>query len=305
MATLLVVEDEPVLRASVVRGLAKLSGVEIMDAGTTTEARKLIAAMPPAMMISDLDLPDGSGVELLVDLERRGLRIPVVFASGFLRRFQIPARDDIVLLEKPVALATLRRLVTERLGGAPQASPFGLADYVQLAGLGRRSVHLVVHREGAVVGEVVIREGEAWHASDARGSGVEAFRRLVTTRDVTVEAKHPTDTARTLTGSCEQVLLDTMRLEDEAHREEDADLAWDDLTARRKSSLPPPSKGRDDRPAAWVQRSFEELYERGVEALLDKRYADAFAAFTEASELSRTPSLDANLTRLRSMGYGR
>lgn len=304
MATLLVVEDEPVLRASVVRGLAKLSGVEIMDAGTTSEARKLIAAMPPAMMISDLDLPDGSGVELLVDLERRGLRIPVVFASGFLRRFQIPAREDIVLLEKPVALATLRRLVTERLGGAPQASPFGLADYVQLAGLGRRSVHLLVHREGATVGEVVIRDGEAWHAVDAKGHGVEAFRRLVTARDVTVEAKHPTETARTLTGSCEQVLLDTMRLEDESHRDDDADLAWDDLTARRKSSLPPAPKP-DERPAPWVQRSFEELYERGVEALLDKRYADAFTAFSEAAQLAHTPSLDANLTRLRTMGYGR
>ena len=314
MPTLLVVEDEPVLRASVVRGLSKLAGVEIVDAGTKAEARKLIAAMPPNMLISDLDLPDGSGVELLVDLERRGLRIPIIFASGFLRRFEIPARDDIILLEKPVTLATLRKLVTQHLGGPPEhASPFGLADYVQLAGLGRRSVHLVVCRDGVQVGEVVIRDGEAWHAHDPKGDGAAAFRRLVTAKDVTVEATHPTPTARTLSGSCEQLLLETMRLEDEQSRDDDAaDLAWDDLTTRRRSSLPPPPAARapsqpaePTKSAGWVQRSFEELYERGVEALLDKRYDDAFVAFTEAAQLHHTPSLDVNLSRLRSMGYGR
>ncbi len=309
MPTLLVVEDEPVLRASVVRGLSKLAGVDIVDAGTKAEARKLIAAMPPSMLISDLDLPDGSGVELLVDLERRGLRIPIVFASGFLRRFEIPAREDIILLEKPVTLATLRKLVTEHLGGRSEhTSPFGLADYVQLAGLGRRSVHLVVSREGVQVGEVVIRDGEAWHAHDAKGDGPVAFRRLVTARDVTVEATHPTPTARTLSGSCEQLLLETMRLEDEQSRDEEAaDLAWDDLATRRRSSLPPaaPARPSEPRTAASVQRSFEELYERGVEALLDKRYDDAFTAFSAAAELHHTPSLDVNLSRLRSMGYGR
>lgn len=295
MAILLVVEDEPVLRASMARGLGKLPNIEVADAGTMAEARKLIAAMPPAMVVSDLDLPDGSGVELLVDLERRGLRIPVVFASGYLRRFKIPARDDVVLLEKPVTLATLRRLVLERLGGPVPTSPFGLADYVQLAGLGRRSVHLVVSRDGAPVGEVVIREGEAWHAADALGDGRGAFRRLVTAKDVAVEATYPSETPQTLSGSCEQLLLDTMRLEDEERRGDDeTDLAWDELSARRIATMPPVS-----------QPTFTELYERGIEALLDKRYADAFAAFSEAANLDRTPSLEANLTRLRAMGFGR
>lgn len=293
MAVVLVVEDEPVLRASMARGLGKLPSVEVADAGTMAEARTLIAAMPPAMVISDLDLPDGSGVELLVDLERRGLRVPVVFASGYLRRFKVPAREDIVLLEKPVTLATLRRLVTERLGGAPPASPFGLADYVQLAGLGRRSVHLVVSRDGAAVGEVVIRDGEAWHASDAGGTGPSAFRRLVTAKDVAVEATYPSPTPQTLSGSCEQLLLDTLRLEDEERRSDDADLAWDELSARRIATMPPVS-----------EPTFTELYEQGIEALLDKRYADAFAAFDAAAALDRTPSLEANLVRLRAMGFG-
>lgn len=293
MAIVLVVEDEPVLRASMARGLGKLPNVEVADAGTMAEARKLLVAMPPAMVISDLDLPDGSGVELLVDLERRGLRVPVVFASGYLRRFEIPAREDVILLEKPVTLATLRRLVTERLGGPVPASPFGLADYVQLAGLGRRSVHLVVSREGALLGAVVIRDGEAWHAEDAQGQGAAAFRRLVTACDVSVEATYPSNTPKTLSGSCEQLLLDTMRLEDEDHRRDDTDLAWDELSARRLATVPP-----------VVGPTFGELYERGIEALLDKRYADAFAAFSDAATLDRTPSLEANLIRLRAMGYG-
>lgn len=330
MDTLLIVEDEPVLRASMVRGLAKLPGLEIVNAGTVSDARALIAAMPPTMMISDLDLPDGSGLDLLAELDRRELRIPVLFVSAYLRRFKIPQRSGVELLEKPVPLSRLREVVTRRLGGHTPSGAFGLADYVQLAGMGRRSVRLNLLRNGTRVGEVVIKEGEAWHAEDLRGEGPDAFVRLMCDQELLVEpesGERVEAAPRTLEGSCEHVLLESARRLDEANRDGEnlageLEAGWDDLAAPAAPitiTKPPPARAPEPPRARWgtpagentfgvggrlSQVSFDELYERGVEALLDKRYDDALAAFREAREIRTTPTLEANLHRLKALGYG-
>ena len=50
--------------------------------------------------------------------------------------------------------------------------------------------------------------------------------------------------------------------------------------------------------------AFDELFERGVDALLAKDYARALAAFREANELSPDDRrVVANLTRLKEMGF--
>jgi len=311
MDTLLIVEDEPVLRASMVRGLAKLPGLEIVNAGTTADARALIAAMPPTMMISDLDLPDGSGLDLLAELDRRELRIPVLFISAYTRRFKVPQRNGIELLEKPVPLSRLRDLVTRKLGGDVMHGAFGLADYVQLAGMGRRSVRLSLSRNGTRIGEVVVREGEAWHAEDLRGEGPDAFARLMRDPDLLVEPEsgRMENGPHTLAGSCEHVLLEAARLLDEANRDGTLELedGWDDVDAAKPAPVtitkPPPARA-DAPPSRLSQLTFDDLYERGVEALLDKRYDDAVDAFREARQIRSTPSLEANLHRLKVLGYG-
>lgn len=292
MPTVLVVEDEPMLRASMVRGLSKLSGVSVLAAGSVDEARAIISATVPQLVITDLNLPDHSGLEVIAELDRVGARIPIIVASAWLRRFKVPQRAGIVLLEKPVALSQLREVVVERLGLAEVGAPFTLADYVQLAGMGRRSVRLEVTRAGKHLGEVVIHRGDAWHARDARGDGPRALSRLLDTPDATVSA-HPLVDAptRTLEGSCEALLLDHLRRQDEGRPLADgADLALDEVA---------PSA-----PAPMPTESFETLYSRGVEALLDHRLQEAFAAFEEASRVGTSASLRANLERLRAMGYG-
>ena len=52
----LVVEDEPLLRASMVRGLSKPHGLEVVDA-SSLDATELIRTMRPEMIVSDLHPP--------------------------------------------------------------------------------------------------------------------------------------------------------------------------------------------------------------------------------------------------------
>jgi CheY-like chemotaxis protein len=341
----LIVEDEPVLRASMVRGLSKLSGVEVFDAGTVRDALELLRAYPPTLVISDLDLPDGSGVEVAAALERQGRSVPIVFVTAYLNRFRarLPDRPGVEVHEKPMPLERLRQVVVSKLGAAEgEAHPFGVLDYVQLAGMGRRSIVLEVRGHLSGVGRVVVRQGEMWAASDERGEGIDAFRRMAFLSNASVSCRAPAEAEqfpRNVQGSCENVLLEVARQHDESRRdaaswhpssdgsgqgmpdplalksalrpgakavsesgprrkltEEDLEAGWDEVAP---ASAPPRSRPKPSEP------SFAELYERGVDALLAKKHAEAYMHFDAASRIQPDePNVVANLNRLRTMGHG-
>ena len=117
MARVLIVEDETVLRASLAHGLSKTSGMEVRDAGSVDQALSLIDKGAPDIIISDIDLPGRTGIELLGELGKRGLSIPIVYVSAYLKAYgaQIPQHANIEVLEKPIALEELRRVINDKL----------------------------------------------------------------------------------------------------------------------------------------------------------------------------------------------
>jgi CheY-like chemotaxis protein len=220
MARVLILEDEEILRASMARSLRKLPGILVEEAGTVAAAVSCLDRAPPDLIFSDLDLPDGSGIELLGELVRRGRSVPVIFISAFLRDFvpQIPIRSGIELRSKPVTPEELRAIVSQRLQGEgpPAAARFSAVDYLQLAATGRRSVEIVVAEGEEAVGRVVVVSGEVWHAEDQAGAGFDAFRRLTSRADATAECRACRETPpRTLDGSLELLLLRVAWLNDE------------------------------------------------------------------------------------------
>jgi CheY-like chemotaxis protein len=199
----------------------------VVATGSVAEAVAALERGSPELVISDIDLPDRPGFELLGELAARGLRPYVVFVSAYLGayRAQIPRNPRIEVLEKPVPLETLRRLVRSRVGRsapspAPEA-PFGLADFLQMAGMGRRSVALEVWR-GLRLGQVLVIGGEGWSAADGEGEGPGAFNRLCAATGAVVRcAPAPQEPGpRNLDGPIEGLLLEAARLSDEAAQRE-------------------------------------------------------------------------------------
>lgn len=287
MARLLLVEDEEVLRTSTARGLRKLPGIEVSEAGTLAEAVRLLEASPPDVLVSDLDLPDGSGIELLGELALRRIPARVIFVTAYLKSYgaQIPPHADVEVREKPVPIDELRRLVERVLGqGGDGDSPFAPVDYVQLACMGRHSVEIRVSRAGQH-GRIEIMAGEPWSAEDAEGSGVEAFRRLVTQRGGTVEVRtlRGRPKARTIDQRWETLLLEAARLADEAARDD------------AHTTPPPRAVSDDDR--------LEQLRNAAVTALLARDLPRAMGLFLEAERLRPGDRMvSTNLARLRDLG---
>ena len=313
----LIVEDEPVLRTSMARGLSKLSNIEIAVAGNVAEGKKLISALTPKVLVLDLHLPDGTGIELLSEVDRTKLAAATIFVTAYPQRVEtrLTNRTDITILEKPVPMAQLRGAVIAALdelcGRTETASPFCLADYMQLAGFSRRTVQIDLYRRGDRVGSVWVQDGFGYHAEDAKGGGPRALRRLLNATDVSIECRALAEDPRmprTLDGSCEELLVESMRFfDEEAHRGTQPDPL--ELSPPQRPEGAPPALAEPD-PSTEPPRgedlvgSFDNLYARGVDALLSHQYADAFQAFLAASKLGTTTGLEANLSRLRAMGYG-
>jgi two-component system, OmpR family, KDP operon response regulator KdpE len=75
-----VVDDEP----QIVRGLKvvlRSAGFQVAQAGTQREALDAVAVRPPDVMILDLVLPDGSGVEVCREV-RRWSTLPIIVLSA-------------------------------------------------------------------------------------------------------------------------------------------------------------------------------------------------------------------------------
>ncbi|MCL2776649.1 MAG: DUF4388 domain-containing protein [Polyangiaceae bacterium] len=257
------------------------------------------------------------------------------------------------------------------------ASPFAVADYVQLAGMSGRSIVLEIRGLVAGRGTIVIRSGMLWSARDERGTGFDAFRRLTFLSDAAVHCSTLDEgyvaEPCMFNVSCEKALLDAARINDEMREglrtaSSDIDGAWDHLgTVRaptesavkaklsavpppaessagplssspsasrrgmpretqkpqgliretretRETPLPktfeeiydegtPPSTAFDDADTPRV-KTFDELYDEGVEALLHKRFDDAYKAFSAANLVQPGDSrVRTNLERLAQMGY--
>jgi DNA-binding response OmpR family regulator len=124
----LLVEDDPSIRRFVVLALEHLD-IDLLEAASLGEARQQLAGAPLRLLISDLMLPDGSGLSLLQELaaspgRHAGVRL-VAFSAGLgaERRAQLLALGIDELLAKPVSLSALEACVQRALTDARPACP--------------------------------------------------------------------------------------------------------------------------------------------------------------------------------------
>ncbi len=78
---LLLVEDDPDLAAAVAGNLRR-SGFSVDVAGSTEEAEDALGVQEYAVVLLDLGLPDGDGLELLERMRRRAVSVPVLILTA-------------------------------------------------------------------------------------------------------------------------------------------------------------------------------------------------------------------------------
>ena len=113
----LVVDDEADLRELLELTLVKM-GLDVDSAATVAEARALLARHPYQLVLTDMRLPDGLGLELVRDVATTYKNTPIAVVTAF------GSADNAVValkagafdyIAKPVALDQLRLLVRSAL----------------------------------------------------------------------------------------------------------------------------------------------------------------------------------------------
>lgn len=122
-ATVLVVEDNPVNRL-LISEVLRPDGHRIVEASTLGEARLVLERQVPQLVLMDMNLPDGHGLDLVreirADARLRTMRVAALTANAMEsdRRRALDAGCD-VFLTKPLDLAELSSVVDRLVAARP------------------------------------------------------------------------------------------------------------------------------------------------------------------------------------------
>lgn len=82
MSTILVAEDSPT-QAVVIRGLLTAADFEVRVVPNGLEALTLMATLTPAAVLTDLDMPEMNGLDLVVAVRQKYPQIPIILMTAF------------------------------------------------------------------------------------------------------------------------------------------------------------------------------------------------------------------------------
>ncbi len=81
---ILVVDDSRMMRERIIGMLLDVPGIKIAaEAGNITEARQFITELKPDLMLLDIRMPDGSGVELLKNLRNNHNSMIIIVLTNY------------------------------------------------------------------------------------------------------------------------------------------------------------------------------------------------------------------------------
>ncbi|MBV9406756.1 MAG: response regulator, partial [Acidobacteriaceae bacterium] len=110
-ATILLVEDEPSLRA-LAREILREAGYSVVEASNGKEALRAAETFssPPDLLLTDVVMPEMSGLELSHHLQRKWHNLAVIYTSGYTDHALLERnalRQDMPFLQKPYSPSSL------------------------------------------------------------------------------------------------------------------------------------------------------------------------------------------------------
>jgi DNA-binding response OmpR family regulator len=124
---ILIVEDDPALVHAIDRNLS-VRGYATQSATSVDQALAALDGGCPALLLLDIDLPDGSGWEVLRALRVAGCGDTPVIVVSALRPNPRLAKElrCVAVLEKPFPMESLLRLVHAHLGATDRSGSAGV-----------------------------------------------------------------------------------------------------------------------------------------------------------------------------------
>ncbi|NBC49970.1 MAG: response regulator [Gammaproteobacteria bacterium] len=121
MTTILIVDDDELFR-TMLDAMLRSEGHQVLSAVNGTEALSVLESHAPDLIMTDILMPDGDGIELISTLNQQARGIPIIAMSGGRRaislEFNLESAELMgvkATLAKPFTRATLRQAITDAL----------------------------------------------------------------------------------------------------------------------------------------------------------------------------------------------
>jgi CheY-like chemotaxis protein len=219
----LIVDDEEDLTWTLNKKLSKDSDkFQLMTINSGKEAMNLLNQLPVDLLISDVRMPEVSGLDLLVETKKKFPRTKVIimtaYGSSDVQR-EANERGCFRYLEKPFEINDLREMIlealTEKEGFKGSVADFQLSDIIQLNCLGRLTSSLQIKHDDQT-GYIYFADGNIVHALTDNLEGENAFYHIMSWQggefSVRRNAKSPKET---IAKGWQSLLLEAMRRVDE------------------------------------------------------------------------------------------
>jgi two-component system nitrogen regulation response regulator GlnG len=145
---ILVVDDDAAIR-TVVRESLRRAGHVVETAGSVADMRRSLGSFAPDVLVTDVMLPDGDGLELVPEILGRHPGLPIIILSArntLATAVRATEQGAFDYLPKPFDLEELSRAVTGALAGRVAANDEESGETHDLPLIGRSPAMQVVYR---------------------------------------------------------------------------------------------------------------------------------------------------------------
>ncbi len=192
----LVVDDDPTMLELLSHGLSEDKNLyEVICANSAKEAIKIIERIYISLVISDVQMPVMSGLDLMTKIRERWPHIKVILMTGQSSRQilkDIKKSGCLNFFEKPIKTKQLREFIRRELSGGNSEGFAGtltniqLPDLIQMCCSSGISTVIRVQKD-ARSGIIYIEDGDIIHAECEGIGGTEAFYRIFSWRSGSFE----------------------------------------------------------------------------------------------------------------------
>jgi DNA-binding NarL/FixJ family response regulator len=157
---IVLVEDHTIFRQAMALALDQESDLRVVGgAGTLAEARELLRSVAADVAIVDIDLPDGSGIDLIRDVIKPGSLAQVLVLTASATRIDVARAVDVGasgVLHKTTALPQIVDAVRRLCAGKPVMDPVEIVSLLRLV-----NEHRMTHQKAdAALARLTRRERE-------------------------------------------------------------------------------------------------------------------------------------------------
>lgn len=219
----LIVDDEEDLTWTLSKKLSKDSDkFDLYCMNSGREAIEMLNQMPFDLVITDVRMPEVSGLDLLVEIKdlypETKVAIMTAYGSSDVQH-EATNRGCFSYIEKPFEINELRQLILDALrekkGFKGSVSDFQLSDIIQLNCLGRLTSALKLHCDGED-GLICFQDGNIVHSETRHLEGESAFYHIMSWQAGEFQVlRNFTPRRETITKGWQSLLLESLRRVDE------------------------------------------------------------------------------------------